>query len=122
MPNHQNFIDKLINTFKRDIFEESRPTKQSLNNSFSNETTAKENVVLAIYELKDYYPAHARQRKNVYQYLNKKLDVNVQLYDYDDTGENTLLSLDPNGLQQAEYNYIIDKFTNSLLEKDIKNK
>ncbi|AWM80002.1 hypothetical protein DKL61_06305 [Gammaproteobacteria bacterium ESL0073] len=118
MPNHQSFIDKLINTFKRDIFEAPSAAKRQVGDIQANKMAAKEKVVLAMHELKDYYPAHARQRKNIYHYLNKKLDVDVHIYDYDETGENTLLSLDPNGLQKDEYNYIIEKFTTSLLEKE----
>lgn len=118
MSGHQSFIDKLINTFKRDMFETTPPLKHPQSNSEPNRTAIKEKVVLAIHELKDYYPPHARQRKNIYHYLNKKLDLDLNTYDYDDTGENTLLSLDPKGLQKDEYNYIIEKFTDALLEKE----
>lgn len=121
MPNHQNFIDKLINTFKRDIFEEPKQNVAQTSKTSPNKIAAKERVVMAMHELKDYYPAHARQRKNIYHFLNKKLGLDVPIYDYDDTGENTLLSLDPNGTQQAEYNYIIEKFTTHLLEKETNN-
>lgn len=71
-------------------------------------------VILTINELKEDYPVSFRQRKNIYNYLNKKLDVDIAPYDYDDTGENTILSLDPHGTQQGEYNYIVNKYVTAL--------
>ena len=116
----QSFIDKLFN--KKLAINEVREstfvsTPEKLIDKPMKSIMAQENVVMAIAEFKHEYPAHARQRKNVYRYLNKKLDLDLALYDYDDTGENTILSFDPNGIRQAEHRYIIDKFTNALLEK-----
>lgn len=115
-----SFLDKLFNR-KPTASEASKkpidPIPESSSKKPLNSIMAQEKVVIAINEFKHEYPAHSRQRKNVYRYLNKKLDLNLAVYDYDDTGENTILSLDPNGTKQAEYRFIIDKFANALLEK-----
>ncbi len=79
-----------------------------------NELEAKELVIVTINQLKDDYPVNFRQRKNVYNYLNKHLELDIAMYDYDDTGENTILSLDPQGTQQGEYNYIVNKYATAL--------
>lgn len=112
-----DLINKLRNTFNRDIFEVKDKPEQTKDKNLITDIKAKETVIVTINQLKQDYPAHIRQRKNVYNYLNKKLGLDIAVYDYDDTGENTILSLDPTGTQQGEYNYIVEKFTAALKDK-----
>ncbi|MFD1260170.1 hypothetical protein [Entomomonas asaccharolytica] len=114
-----DILSKLKNTFKKNNSYQTNLQRELPKQEMpvNDEMRIKQKVILTIKQIREDYPVSVRQRKNVYHYLNKKLGLDIAMYDYDDTGENTILSLDPSGTQQGEYNYIVEKYATALKNK-----